>query len=105
MRFLFDRRGQHIAIELEAELYSPMGSHVGHYLPDEGIFIDTSGRYLGEVLYGNRLVFNRHSPFRDSDFGNRSHHGNVGNYGNPGNRGAVSLPWGYEDIDAGRIAV
>ena len=102
MRYLYNRRGDHIANDVDGELHSPTGTNLGHYLEEERIFIDADGDYVGEVLYENRLVFYRNSPFRNANFGNRGNHGHVGNYGSQGNRGAVSLPSGYEDIDVGK---
>jgi hypothetical protein len=63
-----------------------------------GIFIDTNGRYLGELVSGNRLLRQRDSPWRSVNFGNYGNYGNVGNHGNPGNHGNIGIPGGYEDV-------
>lgn len=103
MRYLCNSRGQHIANEVNGQLHSPRGANVGHYLKNERIFIDMDGHYLGELIYDNRLVSNRSSPYRSVNFGIYGNYGNVGNYGNPGNYGSVSLPSGYEDIDINKL--
>ena len=59
MKFLFNSKGQHIANEVNGQLHAPTGENIGHFLQDYGIFIDMKGRYLGEVLYENRLLYNR----------------------------------------------
>ena len=99
LKFLFNNRGQHIANEVNGQLHAPTGQNVGHYLKEYAIFIDMRGRYLGEILYDNRLVYNRASPYRSTSFGVYGNYGNVGNYGNPGNYGCIGLPGGYEDIE------
>jgi hypothetical protein len=101
MNRLFDSLGRHIANELNGHLYSPRGDNIGHYVQSAQIFIDMSGSYLGEIIFGNRLVYNRSSPHRSSNYGSYGNYGNIGNYGNPGNFGSIGLPGGYENIDDG----
>jgi hypothetical protein len=62
MEYLFNSRGRHIANFVGQQLHAPTGENIGHYLSDPGIFIDMSGRYLGQIVQGNRLMFNRSSP-------------------------------------------
>jgi hypothetical protein len=64
----------------------------------QGIFIDMHGRYLGEIIQGNRLMRNRSSQYGSTNFGSYGNYGNVGNYGNPGNYGSIGSIGGYEDI-------
>ena len=65
----------------------------------QGIFIDMSGRYLGEIVQNNRLMYYRSSPHRSVSYGNYGNYGNVGNYGNPGNHGSIGSIGGYEDVE------
>ena len=104
MRYLFDSRGEHIANEVNGQLYATTGENVGHFLTQYGIFIDMDGRYLGEIIHGTRLVRNTTSPYRDLNFGNYGNYGNVGNYGDPGNSGIIPLSAGYEDIDPRQLS-
>lgn len=99
MEFLFNSRGQHIANKVNGHLHSTRGTNIGHFLENYNIFIDMRGRYLGEILYNNRLVYRTNSPYRSTNFGSYGNYGNVGNYGNPGNHGSIGLPGGYKDID------
>ncbi|MBM4273685.1 MAG: hypothetical protein FJ134_04365 [Deltaproteobacteria bacterium] len=99
MKFLFNSRGEHIANEVNGQLHAPTGENIGHFLKQYGIFIDMTGRYLGEIWYGNRLLYNLSSPYRSINFGAYGNYGNVGNYGNPGNYGAIGVPGGHEDVD------
>lgn len=73
----------------ESKLHAPTGQNIGHYLSDQGFFIDMSGRYLGEIVHGNRLMFNRANPYISRNFGA------YGNYGNPGNQGSIGTIGGY----------
>jgi hypothetical protein len=103
MRYLFDSDGNHIANEVDGQLHAPSGENIGHFLPDEGFFIDMNGRYLGEIVYDNRLMANTMSPYEAVDFGVYGDYGNVGDYGNPGNYGSIGLVSGYEDIPGERL--
>lgn len=100
MTFLFNSKGEHIANFVSGQLHAPHGQNIGHYRERENIFIDMQGRYLGEIVYQNRLLYNRSSPYRSVNFGNFGNYGNVGNYGNPGNYGSVAVSAGYEDVNA-----
>jgi hypothetical protein len=50
MKYLFDSTGRHVANLVNGQLHAPTGENIGHFLPDHGIFIDISGRYLGEIV-------------------------------------------------------
>ena len=99
MEFLFDSRGQHIANFVNGHLHSPSGQNIGHFMESQGVFIDMTGRYLGEIIQKNRLMYNRMSPHKNVNYGNYGNYGNVGNYGNPGNYGSIGMIGGYEDIE------
>jgi len=96
-------RGKHIANEAQDHLYSPRGQNVGHSLPDQGIFIDLRGRYLGEILHGNRHLSHRSLPWRSNHFGNFGNTGNIGNASNSGNVGRIGLPVGNEGINPAKL--
>jgi len=100
MNYLFNSRGEHIANLVGEQLHAPLGKNIGHLLSAHGIFIDMHGRYLGEIVHGNRLMFNRSSPYRGMNFGNHGNHGNAGNYGNPGNYGSIGTVAGFDDVEA-----
>lgn len=100
MEYLFNIRGQHIANVVNGQLHAPSGQNIGHFLEKEGIFIDMHGRYLGEIVNGDRLLYNRASPHKAVNYGNHGNYGNAGNYGNPGNRGSIGAIGGYEDVEA-----
>lgn len=97
--YLFDSRGKHIANLVNDQLHAPSGQNIGHFRKAEGIFIDMHGKYLGEIVNDNRLLYNRSSPYKSTHFGNYGNYGNTGNYGNPGNAGVVGRPGGYDDVE------
>lgn len=99
MEFLFNSKGKHIANFVNGQLHSPRGNNIGHYLKRENMFIDMRGKYLGEIIKGNRLMYSNHSPYRSTNFGNYGNYGNAGNYGNPGNYGSIGLVSGYSDVE------
>ena len=99
MEFLFNSKGKHIANFVNGQLHAPRGKNIGHYLEQYNIFIDMRGRYLGEIVYENRLMYNRSSEHRGVNYGVYGNYGNVGNYGNPGNYGSIGIIAGYNDVD------
>ena len=99
IKFLFNSKGHHIANFIDGQLHAPTGKNIGHYLKNEKIFINMHGRYVGEIVYTDRLLYNKSSSYRSINFGNYGNYGNVGNYGNPGNHGAISMLCGYCDVD------
>ena len=98
MQFLFNSRGQHIANFVNSQLHAPSGENIGHFIESQGVFIDMRGRYLGEIVHENRLMYNRNSCHRSVNYGNHGNYGNVGNYGNPGNYGSIGAIGGFDDI-------
>jgi hypothetical protein len=103
MKFLFDSHGHHIANEVNGQLHAPTGHNIGHYLPNQGFFIDMNGYYLGEIVAQNRLLYRLNNGFQNVCYGNYGNYGNVGNYGNPGNYGSIGTIAGYKDIDIGKL--
>ena len=103
MKLLFDSRGNYVAYEDCGRLHSLAGANIGQYLNGEGVFIDLGGRYLGEVVLGNRLLYNLRSPHREAQFAAPGVYGNSGRIGNPGNAGAARLVKGYQDVGAGLL--
>lgn len=99
MKRLFNSKGKHIANFSNGQLYSPRGSNIGHYNEQNKIFIDMKGKYLGEVVREDRLMYRRNSPYKNINYGNHGNYGNIGNYGNPGNHGSIGAVPGFDDID------
>ena len=97
MKDLHDSNGKHIANFINGQLHDVRGKNIGHYLEHEQIFIDMRGRYLGEIVDSNRLLYYKTSPYKHSNFGVYGNYGNVGNYGNYGNIGRC-LYAGYVDV-------
>ena len=100
MKYLFDTRGRHVANLVNNQLHAPTGQNIGHRMQEGAFFIDMRGCYLGEIIYENRLVRRRSSPYGSTNFGSYGNYGNVGNYGNPGNHGSIGSIAGFEDIPA-----
>jgi hypothetical protein len=103
MQLLFDSQGQFIASEEGGHLHSKAGGNIGHYRRGERIFIDLLGRYLGEVVLGNRLLDNRQSPFRKVGFAVQGTFDGIGAIGNPGSAGAIEPLDGYSDVATARL--
>ncbi len=103
MKFLFNSRGKHIANEVNDQLHAPTGKNIGHYLEQQKIFIDRKGKYLGEIVHNDRLMYNKTSPYKSTNFGVYGNYGNAGNYGNPGNHGNIGSVGGFEDIPVDKL--
>jgi hypothetical protein len=103
MQLLFDSQGTFIASEEGGRLHSCAGGNIGHYRRVERIFIDLSGRYLGEVVFGNRLLDNPSSPFRTQPFAMEGTYESIGAIANPGRARSIEPLDGYVDIDAARL--
>jgi hypothetical protein len=99
MEYLFDSEGNHITNFLNEQLHAPAGQHVGHFIKTQGIFVDLSGNYLGEIVQGDRLMYNNSSPHKNTNHGSYEDCGNARNYGDPGNYGNKGVLPGYEDIE------
>lgn len=99
MEYLFNSNGKHIANFVNGQLHSTRGENIGHYLEQYEIFIDMNGRYLGEIVYKDRLMYNQSSQHEYLNYGNYGDYGNVGDYGDPGNYGSIGIVPGYIDID------
>jgi len=103
MKFLMDSRGEYIASVIDRRLYSPAGDNIGHYLPELDIFIDQSGRYLGEIVSDDRLMFGVASPHKAVGFAVGGNYGSVGTCGRPVRRPDIGRVAGFADIPADRL--
>jgi len=99
MDFLFNSKGEHIATLVNGQLHSAHGKNIGHYIENNKIFIDMHGHYMGEIIHENRLVYNRHSAYKSTNYGNYGNYGNVDTYGTPGSYESIGLRSGYKDIN------
>ena len=60
---LHDSHGRHIANFVSGQLHDVQGRNIGHYLENEGIFINMQGYYLGEIVDKRRLLYNNNSAY------------------------------------------
>jgi hypothetical protein len=103
VQYLFNSKGEHIANFVNGELHAPTGQNIGHYLPKEAIFIDLRGRYLGEIIHNDRLMYNVSSSYKSKTFGDYGTHSSAGSYGNPGSHSNIGKITGYDDIPTSRL--
>ena len=88
---------------IDRRLYSPAGDNIGHYLPELDIFIDQSGRYLGEIVSDDRLMFGVASPHKAVGFVVCGTYGSIGTCGRPVRRPDIGRVAGFADIPADRL--
>jgi hypothetical protein len=99
MDYLYDSCGRHIATVANRQLYNRGGTNIGQHLPQYGVFIDRQGRYLGEIVHRDRLLYNLLSPYCTTSFGNQQgHRGRLGMTADPGGREPIGRIRGYMDI-------
>ena len=101
IEYLFDSKGRQVVTFFNGQLYTPNGRNVGHYLEEKGIFIDMLGRYLGEIVLDNRLLYKRTSPYKSVNFGERGDYGDIINYGSPKVPRKACVAYGYDDVTLG----
>ena len=66
---LHDSHGRHIANFVSGQLHDVQGRNIGHYLENEGIFINMQGYYLGEIVDKRRLLYNNNSAYKSICYG------------------------------------
>ena len=98
IEYLFDSKGRQVVTFFNGQLYTPNGRNVGHYLEEKGIFIDMLGRYLGEIVLDNRLMYNQSSPYKSKKFVRYGDSGNLCNYGSPKVPRKACVVYGYDDV-------
>ncbi|MFQ3871525.1 hypothetical protein ABLV94_13150 [Staphylococcus sp. Mo2-7] len=103
MKYLFDSKGNHIANVINDNLFSVKGINIGHCVTDLNIFIDIYGKYIGEIIYEDRLMYNKSSPFKNKKFGIYGETSNGGIYGIPRGRHSIGNITGYTDTNLERL--
>lgn len=103
MKYLFDNNGKHICNEVNGQLHSTNGKNIGHFLTDYNFYIDMNGKYLGEIVFDNRLLYKVNNAYENVNFCSYGNYGNIGNYGNPGNIGSIGTVPGFKKIDLEKL--
>jgi hypothetical protein len=96
--YLYNCLGDDIAYRNNNRLYNLNGYNIGYYLNGMNFFIDLNGRYLGEIVLNNRLLFRIDNPYKGIDYGAIGDSGNIGKLGTIGNIGGIGEIPGFRDI-------
>lgn len=106
MNYLFDSRGHHIAPLMNRQLYNRHGKNVGQYLPQYGVFVDLDGRYLGETVCRDRLMYNLLSPYCTTNFGvQRGYERKLRPLAVPGDCEPIGRVGGHLDLKSAQLDV
>ena len=62
---LHDSHGRHIANFVSGQLHDVQGRNIGHYLENEGIFINMQGYYFYQIVDKRRLLYNNNSAINE----------------------------------------
>ena len=62
---LHDSHGRYIANFVSGQLHDVQGRNIGHYLGNEGIFINMQGYYLIKIVDKRRLLYNNNSAINE----------------------------------------
>ena len=99
--FLYDSRGQHVAVAVEGGLFSPEGKVIGRYLAEFDVFLDCRGWYLGQIIDSNRLTRDPSWQFRELNFGDKNYFGKHSGWGRRGDIERTYFDMGFKDVDLG----
>ncbi|MBX9688499.1 MAG: hypothetical protein K2X27_17450 [Candidatus Obscuribacterales bacterium] len=99
--FLYNSKGEHVAVAYKAGLYSPQGENIGRLLEDFDVYLDRSGWYLGQIVDGNRLARDLTWKHRDLNFGDRGNEGNCSGWGRSPDIERTFFDRGFEDVNLG----
>lgn len=98
---LYSSSGEHIAVAYKNYLYDPEGKNLGRYQDDFECFVDRSGRYLGQVYEGNRLVKDHNFRYSQFNFGDKGNEGDRAGWGRTPDIERVLLPTHLDDVSFG----
>lgn len=103
LEFLFDSKGRHIATLVDRHIHDVSGACIGYRHPELGIFVDPVGRYLGEIAFGDRLMYNLLSMHCTASFDPCPPAASIEPPVSPPCREAIARISRYIDIDLGRL--
>lgn len=99
--FLYNSKGEHVAVAFKLGLYSPEGENLGRLLEDYEVFLDRRGWYLGQIVDGNRLARDLTWVHRHLNFGDRGNEGNCAGWGRTADLERTYFERGFEDVEFG----
>lgn len=97
--FLYNSKGEHVAVAYRAGLYSPQGENIGRLLDDYDVFLDRRGWYLGQIVDNNRLARDITWIHRHLNFGDRGNEGNRAGWGRGPDIERTYFDRGFEDVE------
>lgn len=103
LELLYDSKGRHVATLMERYIHGVDGACIGYYHTRHGVFVDLDGRYLGEIVYGDRLMYNLLSVHCTATFEARPHRRRIEVVADPGCREPIVRISRYVDIDPKRL--
>jgi hypothetical protein len=95
---LYDSQGEHIATAFKNYLYSPEGKNLGRYQSDFECFVDRTGRYIGNIHEGNRLVRDVNFKYASFNFGDKGNEGDRAGWGRTPDIERTMLPLTLENV-------
>ena len=68
-KYLFNSNGKYICHVYSGYLYNKQNNRgIAYYDAERGIFISLNGRYFGEVIDGDLIMYNINSKYQNSEF-------------------------------------
>lgn len=99
---IYNSHGKQVAVLSGDALYSLYGQFIAEFRPTDGVFVDLQGRYLGEIVEGDRLLENYVSGHHNRLFGLPGLRGSIGaSFGSLSS--SIFMPSGYRDVDSSRL--
>lgn len=96
--FLYNSKGEHIAVAYKNGLYTPSGVNLGRLLEDFDVYIDRDGWYLGQIIEGDRLGRDPTWQHRDLNFGNKGNEGDSAGWGRQADTNAYFFDRPFVDV-------
>ncbi len=98
-KHIYSSRGRHVGTHSDGHLYTPGGKHVGRWLEEYGAYVDRNGWYIGHLIDGDRLAYDRNWQFTSRNFGDKGNAGDRPGWEFQRDKERSVFPTGCEDVD------
>jgi hypothetical protein len=95
---LYNSGGEHIAVAVNGYIFSPEGKNLGRYQADFEVFVDRTGRYMGQIYEENRLVRDANFRYASFNFGDKGNEGDRAGWGRTADIFRTLLPPYLDDV-------
>jgi len=98
---LYNCNGEHIATAFHNYIFTPEGKNLGRYQADFECFVDRTGKYMGQIYEGNRLVRDPNFKYASFNFGDKGNEGDRAGWGKTPDIERTMLPIHLDHVSFG----